>query len=604
MTFDPFFDTDPDGATQSDIEQRRALAQSLLGQSQQPANYWTQGLSNVVNSFLGGLEMGRSHKEEAQNDEWNKAQMANIAASIVPNVQTSATQTASPPAASPVAEALIAPSAGAEQNGAAAAKDLITQSFLDHMKQAESGGDLYAKATSSSATGPFQFTNPTWTGMMHNHPELGLTADGRTDPAQSEAAAKQLASDNLASLLANGVSNPTQGGLYLAHFAGPSAAARALTADPSTPASAVLSPQQIAANPFTRNMTTGDLSNWASQKMGQTVAPVAQPQQGSPQMGAYAVPPVAQTQQMPQLGALASLMSDPRANSQSKQVAGAMLSNVLQSNLLGEQERIRQSDPLYQAEINERNAQIQTYQQKLNAPQNSQLPTEVAALDARARMAGLQPGTQQYQQFMLTGGKQLAQSDGTPSVLTPQQAQQSNLDPSKTWAVGHDGVPKAVGDSPQTVQQKAQATAVGAQNATQSVTDAANSAIALLDQHPYATTGTMGHYAAEWLPGSNAGQLRNYVETMKANGSYATMMQLKSQGVSLGQMSDADMRLAAAKAGAINPDAPPAVLRKQIEDYSSFVKRAYAGKGPDAASASSETSAALPATKAPSVSNW
>lgn len=403
--------------TPADIAQRRQIAQSLLDRSRQtPATNWAQGLANMFDSALGGFTEGRAMKAQQANDQYNQS-IANAlmsgdgafgGAGTDVNRPVTNPYAGSPQAlaaggydgsagnpfgdadggTSPVAQALM--QSGQDSTAPAAkqgALDLISQNLLDHMRQAESGGDSNAVNPRSSAAGAFQFTDPTWTGLMHQHPELGLTADGRTNPQQSETAAKQLASDNIAYLLAHGVQNPTEGDVYLAHFAGPAAAARAANADPSSSIASILSQQQIAANPNVQGMTAGGLRDWAAGKMGSPVQqaqaqPVAQPQ-GAP-MG-FGQPAAS----MPSMGALAAVLSDPRVNDQTKSLAGSLMGNQLQMGLLAQQEQLRQADPLYQSEINERNMQAQALQQRMNAPQR---PTGYTLLPAnQAQALGLDP---------------------------------------------------------------------------------------------------------------------------------------------------------------------------------------------------------------------
>lgn len=576
--------------SQDDIEKQYQTANALLQRADNtPARSWEGALGNAIYELSGKFHERGAREGERQNDDYNQNTLAQLLQQGGEQPQAPSAAPASSPAPavgapsqsiSPVAAALANPQTGetspAAQNGAS---DLIAQGLLDHMRQAESGGDNTARNPRSSATGAYQFTNPTWTGLMRQHPELGLTADGRTDPAQSEAAAKQLASDNIAYMLAKGVQNPTQGQAYLAHFAGAPAATNIIQADPSAPAASILSPAQVAANPFLRGMTAGQVQDWAAQKMG---GPAPQTQQmAAPQPSAgYGAP--APVQSGPSMSTLIGVLSDPRANKQTQGVASALLNNQLQLQQVQQRYAMEQADPENQARMR--------YYDSMVSRNNGQpqMTPEQQNLQWRAQQAGLQPGTQGYQQFILNGGRMPGPADGGVQTLTPQQAGTYGLDPSKTWAVGHDGVPKAVGDSPQAVQQRQQSVQQAGAQAVDALTTASNSAISLLDQHPSSTTGTLGHYTAAWIPGSNAAQLRSLIGTIKANGSYATMQQLKGQGISMGQMSDADMKLAADKAGAINPDAPPDVVKQQIQDYADFVKRAYSGGGPAAQTADRE----------------
>lgn len=129
----------------------------------------------------------------------------------------------------------------------------------------------------SSAAGPGQFIDSTWVDMVNKYrPDLayGKSRDQivsmKTDP-QFAGVAKSLtnayAAENSEALTNNG--NPaTPGNVYLAHFAGPNGANAVLKADPNTPVSQVLGQKVVDANPFLANMTTGQLQQWAANRVG------------------------------------------------------------------------------------------------------------------------------------------------------------------------------------------------------------------------------------------------------------------------------------------------------------------------------------------------
>ncbi|GAA3674762.1 lysozyme family protein [Acetobacter lovaniensis] len=439
--------------TPEEIEQRKQIAQSLLGQSQQtPATNWAQGAANMLDSFMGGFMQGRAMKAERANDDYNKAMVAALsgdgafggsgtdardpqvnpylgsdeamklagpqaqsdpfsgAGTDVSNPVTRDTE--APPGISPVAHALLSPAQPTVGQAAqAGATDLITQHFLDHMRQAESGGNANATNPNSSATGAYQFTNPTWTELMRQHPDLGLTADGRTDPAQSQVAAKQLATDNLAYMLAHGVQSPTEGQAYLAHFAGAPTATNLVQADPNTPISQIMSPQQVAANPFLRNMTAGQVQDWAAQKMGGSGTPPAQAQQTQFPANNYTQAPdmaPPQAQAGPSMSALMGVLADPRANQQTRGVASALLQNQLQLQQVQQRYQMEQADPENVARRRYYDMETARMAQQMNAPQK-QGPAY--------------------------------------SVLSPQQAQQMGLDPSKSYQQDATGKVMQIGNS-------------------------------------------------------------------------------------------------------------------------------------------------------------
>lgn len=145
----------------------------------------------------------------------------------------------------------------------------------------ESGGNPAAQNPASSAAGLGQFIDSTWLEMLRKHrPDI---VEGRSryqllqlkfDPALSREMTAAYVADNRAFLEERGLP-VSPGAIYLAHFAGPEGAARALSAAPNAPISAVMSPAQIAANRGIRHngksfaqFTVGDLRSWASRKMG------------------------------------------------------------------------------------------------------------------------------------------------------------------------------------------------------------------------------------------------------------------------------------------------------------------------------------------------
>ncbi|WP_051346514.1 lytic transglycosylase domain-containing protein [Bradyrhizobium sp. th.b2] len=144
--------------------------------------------------------------------------------------------------------------------------------LVDQILQVESGGKADAKNPNSSASGPGQFIDATWLDMLAKHrPDLTGSRDEllalKTDPALSREMTAAYAADNGGILKGAGLP-VTAGTQYLAHFAGPKGAIGILSADPSTPAGAVLGAGVVKANPFVANMSAGDLAAWADRKMG------------------------------------------------------------------------------------------------------------------------------------------------------------------------------------------------------------------------------------------------------------------------------------------------------------------------------------------------
>lgn len=407
--------------SQDDIERQYQTANALLQRADNtPATSWAGALGNMLYALSGKFHERGAREGERQNDDYNQDTLAKLLMGGNQQAQYAEPTQASAPGGMPqqsstpnaLAHALINPNTGSAspiaKEGATA---LITQNLLDHMRQAESGGDAGATNPNSSATGAYQFTSPTWTALMRQHPELGLTADGRTDPQQSQAAAKQLATDNIAYLLAKGIQNPTEGQTYLAHFAGAPTAANLIQASPDTPVSQVMSPQQIAANPFLRNMTAGQVQDWAAQKMGGSVPPQAaaqNPQYSAPVTAQMPDQTAPQMQSGPSMQALVSVLSDPRANSQTKGIASAMLNNQLQLQQVQQRYQMEQADPENVARRRYYDMETQALQQRMNAP---------------------------------------AKQGPEYNLLSPQQAQQMGLDPSKSYQMDATGKITQIGNS-------------------------------------------------------------------------------------------------------------------------------------------------------------
>ena len=147
----------------------------------------------------------------------------------------------------------------------AKATDPTLDAYFSSIRAAESGGNDAAKNPNSSATGRYQFTEPTWMSLAQQHPELGLTPEGRLDPAQQERAIKAFTNDNIGVLRGKGLGvNP--GNLYAAHFLGAGGATDVLGLPDETPMVAAVSPEVIQANPFLQDMTVGDFRQWTAQK--------------------------------------------------------------------------------------------------------------------------------------------------------------------------------------------------------------------------------------------------------------------------------------------------------------------------------------------------
>lgn len=112
--------------------------------------------------------------------------------------------------------------------------------YLVKTAQRESNFDPSAKASTSSATGLFQFTNDTWLNVLDRYgAKHGVKTDGqsrgdllalREDAGLSARMAGELAGENAKILERKLGRAPTSAELYTAHFMGPTDAARLVEA--------------------------------------------------------------------------------------------------------------------------------------------------------------------------------------------------------------------------------------------------------------------------------------------------------------------------------------------------------------------------------------
>lgn len=139
--------------------------------------------------------------------------------------------------------------------------------YYSAIRQAESGGNDSARNPNSSAQGRYQFTTPTWQGLVKRYPGSGLTADGRNDPKQQEIAIRLFTADNENTLKKAGIDG-TNANLYAAHFLGAGGAVPVLKAPDRAALAGVVPAEVIAANPFLKGMTVGQFKAWAAEKAG------------------------------------------------------------------------------------------------------------------------------------------------------------------------------------------------------------------------------------------------------------------------------------------------------------------------------------------------
>lgn len=288
----------------NDLRRRLAIQMLMQGGQTDPVQHWTQGAARVVQGLMGGLEMGSVDARERRQREEAAALLLGQVGGGAPAPQTQPAPAGFVPAVPAPVERQELPPAGQQPPApqtppqVAAGPAAGTPDYLRRLMAQESGGNPNARASTSTATGLFQFTDGTWRDLMQRRPELQLTADGRTNPEQQRRAAEAFTNENAAILQRAGIeANP--GNLYMTHFlgqAGGPAFLAALQRDPNQPATAVVTPQAAQANPtifFNPNgtpRTVGEVYQLQTRRFVDAPAQ-GQPTPAQPAPGGMGAPP-------------------------------------------------------------------------------------------------------------------------------------------------------------------------------------------------------------------------------------------------------------------------------------------------------------------------
>jgi hypothetical protein len=157
------------------------------------------------------------------------------------------------------------------------------KTVVERIIAVESGGDSNAKNKRSSATGAGQFLDETWLEMIRTYRRDLIEGRSekeilelRRDLELTRAIMTRLVEQNAAMLKKRGLP-VTPGTLYLTHFAGPAGAVAVLSVSENADAASLMASADatgrttreklVNANPFLKELTVGDLKNWANRKM-------------------------------------------------------------------------------------------------------------------------------------------------------------------------------------------------------------------------------------------------------------------------------------------------------------------------------------------------
>lgn len=268
-------------------------------------------------------------------------------------------------------------------------------------------------------------------------------------------------------------------------------------------------------------------------------APMAAPMRPQSAFQTAPQPPqrVAQAGQPPassgfDLNAAIAVLNNPYLNDGQR----AVLQNLVTQEL-------QKRDPM-------RQMQLQKGQLEIDRLRNPPQPDSVIALEQRARLAGLQPGTKEYADFMISGGRQ---------GITVDARQMGTIPPGYRMKYDEQGRPvsmEPIPGGPAAAEAQATADAAVAKDAATArsgnvVLEDIDRALSGLDQGMLPTSGPLGG-ALSNVPGTQAFDVGRLLDTVRANSGFDRLQAMRDSsptGGALGQVSEREMTLLQAAIG-------------------------------------------------------
>ena len=146
----------------------------------------------------------------------------------------------------------------------------IPDDYWPMLSKIESGDRPYIRASTSTASGLYQFIRSTWIAEGGKWGDAAMDAFGGLRPSVEEqlARAKTFTAKNAAYLRSKGIPI-NKASLYAAHFFGPLTAAQVIGADVNARADKIAGPAATAANrSILEGKTVGQFLTWLHKKTG------------------------------------------------------------------------------------------------------------------------------------------------------------------------------------------------------------------------------------------------------------------------------------------------------------------------------------------------
>jgi hypothetical protein len=314
--------------------------------------------------------------------------------------------------------------------------------------------------------------------------------------------------------------------------------------------------------------------------------PAAQPQ--APQMAAGAVsaapamqqPAPAQSAPAPSGGGFLERIFNPQGSAKNQTVQFLMQQGMDEGRarlFAGNKQALQQyllasSQGMKPIEVNGKLVHPQTFQVLADF---SDKDTETQRnLEWRARQAGLKPNTPEYADFMIKGGS---------GAINVDARQMGNIPPGYRAEYDDQGRVTQLVPIPGGPEDRSAAEAAAQENKATSgdvIMTAASRAREIARRGGRLATGIGGQLLSN-IGETDAAELRRQVEVLKSNAKVENLQAMRAAsptGGALGNVSNQENEMLAAKAGALDPNAKPEDFQRALDDYERTLLRIVHGK--------------------------